>query len=555
MFRSKGVSKKFFMLDKILNSIEKQSISVGQWFMAFLGIVFIRFLLESLSNHSTSYVLTDFLIAQDFSTMVHLIIFFLASAVGLIFIIYSLTKYPHTYKIILYGLIMIWFAPLFDLISTHGSGVVMSYIPENNLRLLSEFFSFFSPHITQGITLGIRVEVLLILIGIGFVVWRIKKNIKLSLIATLISFIFIFILLSLPGVTYTITHPSLVNSSQELTNDFLVRAISESNIKFNTIHGNLIAENTFVQYELGFDKLMSQLLFLVFIIFVILYFFRSNKEKFLIIIKNSRLVRTLFFSSFIFLGIFIAYKFNLGQLTSWVDFMSILILFVSWYGAWMFAVHTNDITDIKSDLISNPNRPIVSKNISVDEMRQIGLIWLIISLFGSFSVGYCQFFLNLIFIFAYYIYSAEPLRLKRVPILSSFLIGVACLVTFLSGFFFLSEDKITTIFPVTISLGIIIMFTLGANIRDLKDVAGDKEDGVFTIPILFGKWGKQVVGFMLALAFLLMPVFLSYHLLYIFAIPASVIGYFLVVKKEYEEKYIFLLYFVFILLYAGTFLI
>ena len=91
----------------------------------------------------------------------------------------------------------------------------------------------------------------------------------------------------------------------------------------------------------------------------------------------------------------------------------------------------------------------------------------------------------------------------------------------------------------------------------MKDIAGDKANGIMTLPILFGKNGAKAVGISFALSFLLVPLFLSFYFLYIIALPTAIIGYKLVVKKPYREEPIFVLRFAFLittgLLYAGTF--
>ena len=140
-----------------------------------------------------------------------------------------------------------------------------------------------------------------------------------------------------------------------------------------------------------------------------------------------------------------------------------------------------------------------------------------------------------------------PLRLKRVPVLSSFLIAVACLVTILAGFFFASADKKIQTFPIFASMGILVLFTLEANFKDMKDIEGDERDGVLTLPVLFKENGSRVVGVCLALSFLLAPIFLSFYALYILAVPSAIVGYKLVTKKPYSEKPIFMLHFIFLL--------
>lgn len=179
-------------------------------------------------------------------------------------------------------------------------------------------------------------------------------------------------------------------------------------------------------------------------------------------------------------------------------------------------------------------------------MRQIGNMWLITALLGSWCAGFYPFFMCLVYVACSYIYSMPPLRLRRFPLIPSFLIGVACLATVLAGFFFISVHKEIFIFPPLLSMGIIIMVTLAINFKDIKDIEGDKANGIITLPILFGKRGVRVVACLFALSILLAPFFLSFWLLYIIAVPASIVGYKLIVKEPYNEKPLFVLRFFFL---------
>ncbi len=212
----------------------------------------------------------------------------------------------------------------------------------------------------------------------------------------------------------------------------------------------------------------------------------------------------------------------------------------------MHAVHINDIVDVDIDKISNPNRPLIKKELSEKDMRETGHVWLLVALLGSWCAGFYPFFMSLIYIAAYYIYSAPPLRLRRFPGVSSFLIGIAGLATILSGFFFISANKQLQTFPMLLAAGIIVMITLAINVKDMKDIAGDKANGIITLPILFGKNGPQVVGLCFALSFLLLPIFLSFYSLYIIAVPIAIAGYRLVMRNPYHEEPIFVLRFLFL---------
>ncbi len=537
------------MFRKLVNYVEKQDISITQWIVGFIGIIFVRFFLEAISSPSSTEI-----IASDASTLVHYSIFYFVVALGLSFIIYCFTKNKNIYKTVLFFLPIIWLPPILDIIFTAGAGSNMSYFFTGNRLLLVDFLTFFPPRIVQGITLGIRTEIFLVVIATAWYVWGFRKSFLVTFISTFSSFVFIFCLLAAPGLLYTISHPSFFASPVSETLVFIKNSIIESKLTGNIIHGALLPKNYNRLLDFGFNALMSQLEIILGLIILGLWFYRTQKEKFISIVKNSRPERILFYLILMSFGLGMAYIQNLGVIKNWVDILSIIVLFISWYSAWMFAVHINDIADEKIDAVSNTNRPIITGKLSNTEMRQVSIIWLIISLIGSFAVGYYPFFMNIVFTIAYYVYSANPLRFKRVPILSSFLISIACLSTIMAGFFYLSEDKQFTIFPAFLALGLLLVFTLAVNIRDVKDIAGDKADGIYTLPVLFGKYGINIVGSMFSLSFFLLPIFLSkYYLLYL-TIPFGSAGYFLVVREVYKKKYIFYLFYTFAAAYLLMYL-
>ncbi len=540
------------VIEKILKKIEDQPVSISQWMVGFVGIIYIRFLLESLSSRTVSG-----LALTDPFTLIHFGLFFLVVALGIISVLAYFSKnYNGAPKLVLFALPIIWFGPLFDIITKNK--VTYEYISDTHLKLFFDFIKFFSTSPIKGASFGLRLEILLIVLGIGWYVWIRRKKIYLSFTAIFISFILIFLTCSIPGVINTFAHINSGDNSVYIkTGDYIAEIMAKSNIVHNTYRETFASLPTYRILELQFNKLLTQILFIISCLFGTIWFWKTQKQKFLIILKNSRPERIAFYLSLLFFGMGIAFINGYGVLNSYVDILSIICLCFAWVGVWMYAIHVNDITDVETDKISNSNRPIVQKQITHEEMTQTGYIWLVVALLGSWSAGFYPFFMVSVFIATSYIYSVPPLRLKRIPILSSFLISIACLVTVLAGFFFVSFDKKIEAFPSLFAIGIVIVFTLAINIKDMKDVGGDTIDEVNTLPTLFKKNGAKIVGSCLALSFLLVPIFLSIYTLYIFAIPASIIGFKLVTKKPYKEKLIFILYFAFlasiVLLYFGIY--
>ena len=539
------------MIDKLLESIKNQPMNISQWLAGFVGIFFIRFILETFSSPTNTGV-----IASDPYTLIHYGLFFLTVMLGIMLILgYFSRDYPNTPKLILFSLPIIWLGPMLDIILSFGNGYKMTYLFKSHSLLLLDFFKFFSPEFMTGATYGIRIEIIIILAGLGFYVWKKSKNIVQSFLVILITYVFIFILAAIPGIIYTLSDLNNAPGTQTEMVGYLEKIMLQSNISHNTLHDGLlsVSRNRFI--ELGFNKLMSQILFIISTILLAAWSYKAYPQKFKSVLENLRPERTAFYILLLIFGMSYAY---LGeeQLNSWIDILGIVCLIISWTSVWMYAVHMNDIADIEIDKISNPTRPLVQNELSFNEMHQIGFIWLAITIIGSWSVGFYQFVMVLIYISASHIYSVPPLRLRRVPVLASFIISVACLATILAGFFFVSSNKSMQSFPVTAAIGFIIIFTLAANIRDLKDVDGDKKEGIKTLPVMFGeKNGPRVVGILFALSFILVPLFLSFYLLYIISIPTAIIGYKIVTRKPYKEKNIFILILSFIILVALLFVL
>ncbi len=213
----------------------------------------------------------------------------------------------------------------------------------------------------------------------------------------------------------------------------------------------------------------------------------------------------------------------------------------------MYAMGVNDIADIDIDKISNSGRPLVRGELSVDDVKNANLIFLIWALVGGFLAGYYAMFMVVVALALSHIYSAPPLRIRRFPLLSTFLMSLAFLAVVLAGFYTLSGDKSIGAFPVRYLILIVVGTTLGNNVKDMKDIEGDRAAGIKTIPVLFGeKNGKRVIGTLLALAFLLVPLILGLSGLVVPSFIAALLAYCFVNRKNYREWPVFVLYFLYI---------
>jgi 4-hydroxybenzoate polyprenyltransferase len=452
----------------------------------------------------------------------------------------------------LFGLPITWLGPILDILISRGNGYTLTYNLSSNFQILIDFFKFFSPAFKYGATYGVRIEIIILVLGLGYVTWQNTKNIWKGLLASFLSYTLIFIIATLPGILYTIANPhDFYNQTQ--VSQYISELIQNSNIAHNSLHDFVITKTYPRSLELGFDKLMTQLLLVISILFLTILFYNLDGKKLKIVFKNARWERLFFYESLLLIGLILALYLGVGEINRWVDILGIICLILSVMGLWMFSVQTNDIADINIDKITNLDRPLVKGELTSNDMKEIGYIWLTLALTSAWAAGYYPFFMTSVGVALSYIYSVEPLRLKKYPFISTFILGIASLTVVLSGFFFLSIDKNIAIFPSMTALLIIFGITLAFNFKDIKDIEGDKNDNIITLPVLFPRFGMQIIGMCLAVSFLLIPIAVSFYTLYIFAIPAAFIGYFVITQDNYKERNVFILYFAFIL--AATLLV
>jgi len=522
--------------DKFLLSLNKIRPNLLQWLAGFCGIIFVRFFLESLSSPTTSGF-----IASDPPTLLHYALFYGAATLAIMFVlrVFSGGKLNAPF-LALAGLSLIWLAPLLDLILSRGAGRQMAYLVDGPRGLFANLFRYFGPLTTPGITSGMRIEIAVILAVVGGVVWLGTRRFWRSAGAVAATYILLFAFVALPGIVYATLGAPYGPARLDSIRYFQDLSQTPSLIA-NILHGTLAFGTKLRLIELGFDAIFGRILYLLLFALVLFWFFVAERKKLVAVLKNCRPERVLFYWSFLVFGLASAP----AQSISWPDWLGILCLFLAWFSAWMFAVHSNDIEDTAIDAVSNPGRPITAGALSSKEMRGSGYAWLFSALIGAFLAGYYPFYMVLVYTAAYYIYSVPPLRLKRIPFLSSFLISLAVLSTVLAGFFFASYEKRLDAFPIFWTVGIILIFSLAVNIRDLKDVEGDRKEGIGTLPVLLGRTGERLTGIFLAVSFILVPVFLKLPVLFLVAAPAATAAYLLAARKPYHEKYIFILYFAF----------
>ncbi len=518
-----------------MEKIEVWRGSLGEWVVVFLGVVGIRFLLESFSDSGRSTLIADL------PTMVHYGLFYASLLLALLLVVWVFTRKPIAVvgKVLATGFVVIWFAPLLDLLVSRGRGYAMAYLFQEWPQLGQSFFQYFGPLTFPGITPGIRIEIGVILCFIAWYVFISTKAWWRAVLAVFWSYVVIFLWLALPSVLAL-----LFGGGAQSVASWLRESIDASVLPLlQPARG----QETYVALQLRFSTLIAQVCFVLCAAFAAVGAWLARPDVVSAVFRNSRPERVLHYWLLIAAGLFAAVSY---VRVNWITVLACLILFLTFYAAWMFAVGVNDLEDVAVDAVSNSDRPLIRGTLTAEDVRTANEICLSVALVGGYVLGQTILFLVLVFTAAYYVYSAPPLKLKRVPVLATFCISLACLAAVLAGFFFWNDNQYLTAFPFRYVVLIVVGFTLGATLKDIKDIDGDAKVGVRTLATLFGPvWGPRVIGLLVGLGHALVPLLLARPLLWSIALPCGLASYYFATRTPYHERYIFCVYFVALLGY------
>ena len=231
-------------------------------------------------------------------------------------------------------------------------------------------------------------------------------------------------------------------------------------------------------------------------------------------------------------------------------------MLVSVFFAFQANVAFNDIADKKSDSESNKKRPLVQNIVSGEEYKIIGIAEAGLSLGLAFAISYNVFVFILCSLGLGFIYSMPPIRLKRFGIVSTFALSMVSLLWLFAGYFAAGAENISG-FPISTALFVIFFITLSFNAKDLKDIEGDRKEGIKTIPVVFGeKKARKIIGLLIIASYLLAPLYLGLD--FMVFVPLSIgfalANWILIVKLEKNEKPVLYIYFIFVLIAAASFL-
>ncbi|MFZ2193566.1 MAG: UbiA family prenyltransferase [Candidatus Moraniibacteriota bacterium] len=525
------------IIEKIIGKIEDKitillegKISIIEGLLAFSLIislrVFIEFFLASKAL-SAELIIIEYLHNFLFFALATILLWFNLS----FFLKINPKKIARFFLWISWGIL---FSPLLDMIKTGGEVYWSFYVIGGPKFLFSQYISFFAGLPSGIVYFGTKIVFLSSIILSGLVVLIKTKNIVKSIFSALLAYTVLFIIGSAPSVA-AILYYFFVKGKDFLIDMQSVHVIQVLAVPvpiFGVKLGNLAYA---LPYNLEFI-LYPLFLGLLFVLFLII-----DKKKVLFLLKNSRLPQLIYHSGLFFIGLGLGawfYRENFSM-NVFAIFAALDLLICIWL-AWLASVVVNDIYDFSLDLVSNPERPLQCQEISKKEYCEIGWLLFYFSLFGGLLVSFKFFGLLLVYQLIAWAYSASPYRLKRFPIVASFVSAMASLVVFFMGFVLISGDQNIQGLPWRVILLLIISYTLSLPIKDFKDIAGDEKDGIRTIPVIFGEEkGRIVVGSGIFISFVLSVFLLNERTLFFWALLFGGLSYFVVSNKKIHPRKIF----------------
>lgn len=527
------------MIAGFIRKFENVDIDFKTFLISFFGICLVRFILESFSSPGVYGPFFGFT-----GAFLHFPIWFASVFVWLMILLRLITKesIEKIARIQIFLFPIIWFAPLFDLVITAGAGVKIYYIFASTFgEWKNYFFNFF---FNGTISPGLRMESAIILAFIGAYAYFKTKKKWLIFAAVIGAYSVLFLHGSFPSIPLIVqffdgnaVSPYVFYKNLSLRQDLLIGE--------NYLKGAGFSERS----EIFFNIFASGVVYISLIIGLAIVLFLRDRNKFFAFISNIRPIRLFHYWLAFFIGVGAAYLvFGTKSIFDFYNLLGLTVILLVIAFAWMRSVFENDIGDLEADEISNPERPLVKKEISIDEAKNFNLILFGLSAAGALIVSYHAFVLILFAQVVAFLYSSLPFQLKRFPIINPILIAVVSISMILNGFFWLAPSAKFEQFPLKFLLAALIIFSLGANFKDIKDFHGDKRAGVKTIPVIFGeKKGKMIIGVLFFLAALGGAVVLNEMILLLAATVFGIAGFFLINAGRYREKPVFLVYFLYIL--------
>ncbi len=207
----------------------------------------------------------------------------------------------------------------------------------------------------------------------------------------------------------------------------------------------------------------------------------------------------------------------------------------------LFTIITNNVSDLPIDRISNPHRPLAAGNLPLAwyARQQYWPLGAALALSSVANLRAAMLLMTVISL--YYMYSAPPVRLKRIPIAGKLVIPVNVLLIMMMGFAYLGMPIRN--FPRE-AIGLVLVgLALVIAVVDVKDYEGDKAASVRTLPVVLGlRRAKRVLGVAIIAVHASLLIVLGTQPFVWMLAASGVVQALLVNREDFNERPILLLF-------------
>ncbi|OGI35460.1 MAG: hypothetical protein A2259_02430 [Candidatus Moranbacteria bacterium RIFOXYA2_FULL_43_15] len=513
-----------------VEKITEKEVGLNQCVLVFLSVLAIRNFIEQF------IALTSPVTPEESAIELSHNLFFFSLAYLLIWMFISLVLKIKPQKLaylITWSFLLMLLPPIIDMTRTGGEIYWSFYLLGGPKDLAGYFVSIFG-NLPSGIVyFGTKITFLLAIGLISAFVFLKTKNWTKTVLSGIGTYLILFFMGAFPSILFFIY--SLFSGK------LAISSIQGFHIaQFFGASGKLWGIN-FESLKYAFAWKLGIIYFPFLILLLTALFFLISREKLLATLRNYRYPQVVYHSGLFLAGLglgILAYPGNF-ELTLF-SVAAVLTLLISVWLAWFASVVVNDIYDFEIDAISNPERPLQKGVFEPKEYTELGITCFLLSLLGGLTLGFPFAVLLLVYQILAWFYSAPPFRLKKFPLLATFTSALALLMIFFLGYILAADGQDIHSLSWRITLLLLIAYTISLPIKDFKDIKGDKADGIWTIPVIFGeKKGRLIVAINIFTSYVLSVFFLNEMKLFFWAVIFGGLTFWVVVSPKTKPRQLF----------------
>lgn len=293
----------------------------------------------------------------------------------------------------------------------------------------------------------------------------------------------------------------------------------------------------------------TALFLLLSIISGICYMLLFDREKFVLVLRSLRPERALFYAGMGLFGLFLSLHQQgisiFSTFPSLFDTIGIIVMMVSLAAGFQCAAAFNDIHDLSEDRMTRSRNPLVQGLDSRYYSWWTGALC-VTALLCALLLNYTAFLIMITYLAIGVLYSMPPIRFKRIPLVATFMLAVAVILSMALGYSLITGSTALNQIPQSILLPTLIGITLGFTAKDIHDTDADRVSGVYTVPALLvvgkGRLGRLPIAVLIGFSYICYALFIQELLWGAIVFSAATIIYSMMVRTTKEWVYFILLY-------------